>query len=439
MLGSRQGKPWDSPCHPAAAGRAGPAAAVKAEEQSPSPAQAQVICRTDNQSEPRATAWSHSTCQAPRPRERMLGCLALAACPVKTPDTLGWAGLLCPVAGWVTSSCAGQETGQPPLPPGHGLGDAAPVRSILPTPSPSALPEPPGDARAFPLPKAASIPALSSHCPASLVPPSHSQGAGTQHLKWADTTGARAGLAALTLPAAVLWVPCPLRTHGTITWRGPGWEQAATEPRQDAGAGAASPLARGPWCWAPQLPLPTTARGRSRGLQGGADAAPAPGEGLILPPCSQAPDRSTAWAASTSRSVRPLCSTPPPGCAARPHEPPGPLCRSSLWGGWKESPPLHAVAGAASCAHPGPCATGVPAGHTCPHTVLSPDVLCRQWMLCGPLRQGCSALLCQPHRCSVLRPASSQSFLCPSSSSSAFILPSMFKGNDQIPSSAERR
>ena len=90
MQGSRQGKPWESPCHPAAAGRAGPAAAARAEEQSPSPAQAQVTCRADNQREPHATAWSRSTCQAPLPHGRgnVLGHLALAARPVGTPDIL---------------------------------------------------------------------------------------------------------------------------------------------------------------------------------------------------------------------------------------------------------------------------------------------------------------------------------------------------------------
>ena len=281
------------------------------------------------------------------------------------------------------SSCAGQETGQPPLPPGHGLGDAAPLRSILPAQSPDALPGLPGDARASPLPKAPSVPTLPSHCPASLVPPSLSQGAGTQHLKWADTMGAEAGLAALALAAAVPWVPRPLRTHSAVTWRGPGWDQAATEPRQDpsaesslsAGTGTPVPASAAASSHRRTRPLPRAA--------GGAAPAPAPGEGLILPACSQAPGRSTAWAAPTSHSVSPL--RPPWDALPGPVSPPGPSAGAAHGEAAASAPHLRAAAGAAGCAHPGPCAMGVPAVHACPRAVPSPDPLCRQRMLCSPL------------------------------------------------------
>lgn len=78
---------------------------------------------------------------------------ARSGLPTASDTARGFPGLGC-----LPRHAAGRVTGQRPLPPGHGLGDAAPICSILATPSPDTVPGPHGDARASLLPQAPSTP-----------------------------------------------------------------------------------------------------------------------------------------------------------------------------------------------------------------------------------------------------------------------------------------
>lgn len=191
-----------------------------------------------------------------------------------------------------------------------------PLQALMPCQGPQrVLRHPP-----FPRPPA-SPPCPAAALPAWCPPPSH-RGLGPSAQNGLIPQVLKLGLQPWPLLQPYHGCHIPSGPTALSPGGGPGGSRRPQNPGSIPVRGAASPLVRGPRCWPLQLPLPTAARGPSQGLQGGVDAAPAPGEGLILPACSQAPDCSTAWAALTSRSVCPL--RPPRDALPGPVSPPGP-------------------------------------------------------------------------------------------------------------------